>query len=301
MTASHEPRPTQVGYQYQQSRPAQFPYQHYPSQQYIGQYHQPGPAPEQFNNRNNKNGDNKKLPTWAKVTAGGLAVAAAVGGGLFAKSQFDSADRAETVATGETLSYEIESPTLSFNALDAQKRFDANIDAANDSVRHGLSLHKLDYGNFFSEDKDAGPSSLNMTPEEIVARATAKEQWIKTNPDAAQARADVDLLAAPGSSPHSTMLNTLSTAPQSERDSTDPSIVIGSPHRFSEGTYAGISASTDTWIIGTTGATRGGKYVAVYEWQQSPDGTTGEWIHTDTYSPTNTPSFATTFADILQK
>ncbi len=75
---------------HQEPRPAQFGY---PPQQYPGQHparpHQshPGLTPERSNN--------KKIPTWAKVTAGGLAITAAIGGGLAAKANFDSADRAE--------------------------------------------------------------------------------------------------------------------------------------------------------------------------------------------------------------
>jgi hypothetical protein len=41
-------------------------------------------------------------------------------------------------------------PTLSPQGIDAQKRFDQNRDSANESVRHGLEIHGLGYGNFFN-------------------------------------------------------------------------------------------------------------------------------------------------------
>lgn len=176
-----------------------------------------------------------------------------------------------------------EVPTLSPEAVDAQKRFDANREAINADFRQDLINSGHGHGDYF--EQGAGPSFRDMSPDEILFRNVAAFHWINDR----KAYDDIGLIAKPGSGAYSQTTATLSNPDLSGHAATDVLLAAGTPHRFSEGTYAGIeSHGNDTWAIPTTGAVRGKYAINVFEWQQTPDGTGGEWVMVDTVATADT-------------
>lgn len=246
----------------------------------------------------------KGLSKLAKRGIAGVGIAAGVAGAIYGihteNKNFDAGDRAEA-GTSLTEKGPDTVPTLSPEAVDAKARFDADIENANDSVRHGLEIHGLGYGNFFPKDADAGPASRDMTPAAILARNNAEQQWVRTNPDRQQALKDASLIAPSDTAPYRSMRDIVNSDNPADHDSTDVVIPIGTPYHFNTGVHDGVTANGDTWMIGTTSVQRGENTVAVFEWHQDPSNpNSGEWQHMESFLETE-PSFSSTFADVLQK
>lgn len=209
---------------------------------------------------------------------------------------FEKADRAEA-GTSLTEKGLDSAPVLSPEAIDAKSRFDSNIGDANNAVRDGLEIHGLSYGDFFPID--AGPASTSMTPEQIVARDTAKQMWVRMNPDHARAKLDATIIAPAGTSSYQAQVEIIDSTETANHDSIDPDGVKGKPFHFTSGTHDGVTSQGDTWLIATSPAAAGGTYVGVYEWYKNSDGDGGEYLLVDSFSKKSTPGFTETYADIL--
>jgi hypothetical protein len=242
----------------------------------------------QPNNEQRPDREKKRIPTWAKWVVGVTTPVVAAGivtGELMGGSDDNQGNSPESASDAV--------PTLTVAATEAQQRFDNNRVAADQLVREGLAKHGFNYANYFNDGSK--PASKDMTPKEILFRNTAEVQWIKTN----GTEADVDLVAKPGTGPHSATISLLHSTDPTDHDSTDVTVPIGTPHRFSSGVHDGVdSHGHDTWEIANSSTTTSKNAVAVFEWEQNPNGG-GEWVATETHSPDTDPDFNTRFSDLL--
>jgi len=231
-----------------------------------------------------------------------LGIAAAAFAGTYAAESIsshhsDQATSENSVSAGPGREALQDTLTLSPEAVDAQKRFDADINAVNAAVRHGLDINNLGYGNYFPVG--AGSSSKKMTAEQIVARNTAKQMWVRENSNSAQAERDTAIIAPVGTDAYSAMLVGVHDPNPTNHESIDVDVVKGKPYHFTSGTHNGITSHGDTWLIDVEPVTTGIDYVNVYEWYENPDGKGGEYLNTKIYSEQYTPNFATTYNDLL--
>lgn len=247
-----------------------------------GQQYQPDPSIEQSGNKNN---GNKKLPKWAKVTAGIAAVAAAATfGGLAAKE----ADRAETVATGEAVpgQQNLDPATMSADAFKynltrvqqmdyAGSKLNANIENQTKALNN--ELNKMGWQDYNYFNRPVVKPSLTNSPQEIWDQETlaAYTVW-KTAQDGNATEARKLATAVAEEQEYNDITNTLANGGSAVLEvgaASDASPVI------TTGEYDGVKANGAGVIKFTkTNVFDGDQVKVIFRYTSGNNADSGRWV-----------------------
>lgn len=246
-----------------------------------------GPIPrgDAHNVRNNKR--------WLKWTAG-LAAAAALAG-FGGKMAWDTYSEPRITAPVAEAGVNPTEYHLSPEAVSMQEHFDR----VSNEVASGFAneLDKLKPGyNLFRDVQHGGTpleipeSTADMSPRDILKRTAAKEFWIANQYNEDIERSMADFLTVPGTDARQGFIRQIDN---SVAETVNMWVPIQNNY-FENGTFVDANGNevvtahdTPTQIISHQSAVDGDRAVAVFQFVESGNGNTGEWLLVSAANETN--------------